>query len=533
MVTDDDESRPIPDDDRDGHSDDTSSLASVVVIDRREDVAGVCGRVDTAPTFAVVLHAPDGNRQLSTELGIRRLQRHAEESGKVIAIATANVALASRARQVGIPVSRRPEHVRWDAGGRRVLHIAGKNIKTPALGRYVQAVVILGVAVLFVALALTMAPSAKVTAFPPTETLSRVITITAVKDRDVIDFDQLLVPASQVENKQHFTLALKTTGKANVGTVAAKAVVAITNPTPAEITVPQYTALLAGPTFVPFELDAETIVPAGKTVTQQATAQRPGVEGNVAADTISGWLDENLRKLIVTNPEAAAGGVNADVPAVDARDVSAIKQLAQDISRSDSVKKSLLAARPHDAVFLSTAGSSVDYTEPLSPAGTQADLLLMDVDVTVKAYAVLETTLDQVARTVLRGDQAIGEFIPGTVKAVETGARQINTDSDTIKTEIQVSGEFARNVTSDAVVEAVKGKSEADAKSTLNTQYGIQDADVSVSPGWAPWLPRFSFRIGVDLRSKAAEDVAAAKGASSDASPTATATPAASAVASP
>ena len=529
----DDGPRPVVDDERDGHSDDTSSLASVVVIDRREDIAGVCGRVDTAPTFAVVLHAPDGNRQLSTELGIRRLQRHAEESGKVVAIATANVALASRARQVGIPVSRRPEHVRWDAGGRRVLRVAGKSIKTPALGRYVQILVILGVAAVFVGLVLTMAPSAKVTAFPPTETLSRTITITAAKDRDVIDFDQLLVPASQVENKQHFTLALKTTGKANVGTVPAKATVAITNPTPAEVTVPQYAVLLAGPTFFPFELAAETVVPAGATVTQQATAQRPGIEGNVAPGTITGWLEEGLRNLTVTNPEAGSGGVNADVPAVDARDIAAIKQLAQDISRSDSVKQALLAARPHDAVFLSTASSSVDYTEPLDRAGTQSDLLLMEVEVAVRAYAVLETTLDQVARTVLRGDEGVGEFIPGTVKAVETGARQIDTDSDTIKTEIQVAGEFARNVTSDAVVEAVKGKSPADAKSTLETQYGIQDADVSVSPGWAPWLPRFSFRIGVDLRSKAAEDAAAAEGASSDATATTTATANASPVASP
>ena len=56
-------------------------LASVVLVEPRDDVAAICGRVDTAPTFAVVVHAPKGNRQLSTELGIRRLARHAEDSG--------------------------------------------------------------------------------------------------------------------------------------------------------------------------------------------------------------------------------------------------------------------------------------------------------------------------------------------------------------------------------------------------------------------------------------------------------------------
>ncbi|HQW51981.1 MAG TPA: hypothetical protein PL082_07985, partial [Tepidiformaceae bacterium] len=91
---------------REGSGRPSESLASVVLVERSEDIAAICGRVDTAPTWAVVIHAPDGNRQLSTELGMRRLVRHGEESGKVVAIATRSSGLASRARQVGIPVSR-------------------------------------------------------------------------------------------------------------------------------------------------------------------------------------------------------------------------------------------------------------------------------------------------------------------------------------------------------------------------------------------------------------------------------------------
>ena len=63
-------------------------VASVVLVERPEDVAAICGRVDAAPTWAVVIHAPEGNRQLSTELGMRRLIHHAQDGGKVIAIAT-------------------------------------------------------------------------------------------------------------------------------------------------------------------------------------------------------------------------------------------------------------------------------------------------------------------------------------------------------------------------------------------------------------------------------------------------------------
>lgn len=510
----------------DQRDDDTSSLASVILIDRREDIAGVCGRVDTAPTFAVVIHAPEGNRQLATELGIRRLQRHVEESGKVIAIATPNVALAGRARQAGIPVARRPEHVRWDSGGRRVIRIGGRSFATPRVGRYVQAAVILGIALVFVVLTVTMAPSATVVAYPPTETLSKTVTITASSDRSDIDLQNLVVPARKVTSKERVTLAIKTTGTVSVGVQPARVGIAITNPTKGDVNLKEGTVLLAGPTFIPFELDRDTPVPAGKTVTQSATAQDPGVKGNVAANSVTGWLDEPLRVLKVTNPEAAAGGTNEDRPAVDARDIVDIKQLAQSLQNSDSVKRSLLTARPHDAVFLRTAETSVDFTDPLTPAGAAADLLLLDVDVNVTALAVLEGTLDELARQVLRVDQGTGEFVPGTVSAVETGARQVDAATGTIKTELVLQGEFARNVTRDDLRDSVLGKSEDSARSTLADRYGIQDADVSVSPGWMPWLPRFGFRVSVELRSRAAEDANASKGTPKNAVTPATASPA-------
>lgn len=491
----------------DGPVDDSSSsLASVILIDRREDIAGICGRVDTAPTFAVVLHAPAGNRQLATELGVRRLQRHVEESGKVIAIATPNVALASRARQVGIPVARRPEHVRWDSGGRHVLRLPGRTLALPRLGRYLQAVVILGFALVFVVLALTMAPSATVTAYPPTETLSKTVQITASPDRDAIDFNKLIVPARKVSAVQTLTLAIKTTGTVPVGTQPAKVGVSITNPGSEDITLPKDTVLLAGPEFLPFGLDADTVVPAGKTVTQAATARNAGTAGNVPANTVTGWLDEKYRGLKLTNPEPAAGGADESRPAVDSRDLANIRQMAQNLQNSDAIKQTLITERPHDAIFLRTAQTDVDFTDPETAVGSPADMLLMKVDVKVTALAVLEGTLDEITRHELRLDQGAGEFIPGSVRAIETGARQIDAQTNTIKTELRLQGEFARNVTRDTVRDAVKGKSTGSAKSTLAGQYGIQDSQVSVSPGWMPWLPRFGFRIAVDLRSHAAEN---------------------------
>src|SRR5262245_56895937 len=127
------EGQPAPFDDR---------MASMVVVERRDELPAICGRIDRAPTFAVVIYAPDGNREMATELGMRRLIRHAEDSGRAIAIATSSRALSTRARLAAVPVSRRPEHVRWDAGGKRVLRLGPASVALPGIGRYAQAMLV-------------------------------------------------------------------------------------------------------------------------------------------------------------------------------------------------------------------------------------------------------------------------------------------------------------------------------------------------------------------------------------------------------
>jgi hypothetical protein len=147
------------------------------------------------------------------------------------------------------------------------------------------------------------------------------------------------------------------------------------------------------------------------------------------------------------------------------------------------------------------------------------------VRVTVSATAVLSATLDEIARQVLQRGQGVGEFIPGSVVARETGSSELDEDDGSVKTRIELRGDFARGLTRDSIKGAVKGKSESEARSTLQSRYGIEHSDVSVSPGWAPWLPRFDFRIDVQLRSPAAEVTPAADVTPANAQPAASATP--------
>ena len=180
-------------------------------------------------------------------------------------------------------------------------------------------------------------------------------------------------------------------------------------------------------------------------------------------------------------------------------------------------------------MFLRTAKSTTEVGEPSAAVGKPADFLLLPVTVTVRALAVVESTLTQVARLVLGQEGgSTGEFIPGSVSAVETGARIPDTAAGEIRSELRLQGNFARNLTSQDVKDVVKGQSKDGAKSTLKSRYGIEDVDVEMTPGWAPRLPRFDFRISVKLGVRPVASDSTPK-QSNNATPTAAVTPAASA----
>jgi hypothetical protein len=250
-----------------------------------------------------------------------------------------------------------------------------------------------------------------------------------------------------------------------------------------------------------FELVDEAEIAASGQLAVTAKAREPGVRGNIEPGTITGFLDSEIEGLRAENLGNGGGGADGPASAVASADVINIRELANNLAVVESIKRTMIEDRPHDAVFLDTAGVEVTLGDPSPPPGTLSDVLVMDVHVTVTALAVVSSVLDEIAIAVLSEGQT-GEFIPGSVSAVETGARQFNSETRTIETELLIRGEFARNLSGSDIESAVSGKSEMAAMATLSERYGIDDVELDVSPGWAPRLPRFGFRIDVELRTR-------------------------------
>lgn len=487
-----------------------ADYASVVHVSKDDDVATICGRIDTAPSYAVVIHAPGGNRELAREIGMRRVMRHAQESGKTIAFATRSLALSSRARGFSIPVARRPEYVRWDAGGRIVMGLAGRTLVIPAIGRMVQISVIAVIAVLFIGLVLTMGPSATVIAYPAADPVETVLTVTTGPEIDEIDLENVALPASQVSSSRVITVAIPTTGSTTVAVDPATVTLEVSNPLGGEVDVPAGTVVLAeiDDETVEFTLDEELIIPAEDQNTITATAVEAGSPGNVDAGTLTQWESDVWSELSVTNPEPASGGGDETVAAVAEDDIVTLRDTANLLQEDRGVQETIIADRPGDAILADTATVDIDRGEPSADPGTPAEVVIMDVAISVSALAITEETWDEVAPELLLDDDEEREFILGSVQAVETGETEVDPETGNTVAEFAISAAVATEASSAEILEAVKGASPGDARSILETRYGIDDAEIDVSPGWAPRLPRFDFRIDVELRSRLEDDSA-------------------------
>ncbi len=481
------------------------ALASVVPIGRHEPIDGICGRIDAAPSLAVVLHAPSGNRAMSQELGMRRVARHVEASGRLFAVATRSGVLARRARAQGVPVSSNPRNVHWGSGGRVVVRLGFTTLLVPPLGRYSQYIALTVFILAVAALLYTAGPSATVRVYPPTTTVEGLTVVRASVRVEELDLERRTIPATVITVEREVLLAVPTTGEVIQGVTPATATLRLGNSTASAITVPAGAVIFAVPDFIAFEVDIPVIVPAGGNAFAPVTARSPGSEGNVPADAISQWRSTELAVLTATNQDPATGGADEPRRAVAPADLRALESLANDIGAGPPPASLLTSARPGYGIIARSATVKVTLGEPSARPGTAADVVFMQVQTTIEALAIAPDVLEALGRSLLTVPEGMGELITGTVLGVETGSRQIDHPDGSFTSELRLTGEFPEAPSPSEIEDAVGGRGADAAVAELGTRYGIDDVEIDLTPGWAPRLPRFGFRLDVQFGSRAFE----------------------------
>lgn len=489
-----------------------------------DDVTVICGWIDAAPTDAVILHVIHGNARLAGELGMRRLAHHAAESGRALAIVTRSRSLAGRARQAGLPVASRPDRIRWDAGGYRVLWLGATGVRLPRTGRLIPAFLVVALAGVAAWLALTMGPAATVTLVPPQDTVSRTVTATVSSARTTADIPGLLLPGRTATVSFTVTLAKRSTGTALAPVSRARAELLVANEGSEDVSLPAGALLLAGPGGPLFALDRPALLPPGATLGVSATALAAGSAGNVPAGAIDRWRDPSYAAVTVRQPRPATGGAEGPVPAVAGADIAALTAEAEGLARSAALLSRAITAVEGMAIPR-TATATVSFDDPSDLAGALLDTLLLRATYTVSVLAIPPDVVDALARALLAPPGPRSVMVPGSATAADTGIVSGSDADGGERVELEIRAAFTRDLAPADIKDAVKGRSKAGAVASIEGRYGITDAGVDLAPRWAPWVPRFGFRITVRFRSPAPPGGATAETGPPDGSATANASP--------
>jgi hypothetical protein len=141
-------------------------------IHRDDTLTAIFGKLEAADSPRVALVAPRGNHELSKALGMRRLRRHADLSGKDVMIVTRSGSLRSRARDVGLATTGSLRGVDFERYGRSGLRVGSTIVPLPGLGLFLRMTAFLVAIAALAAVVLLYLPDATVQVYPQFQTLA-------------------------------------------------------------------------------------------------------------------------------------------------------------------------------------------------------------------------------------------------------------------------------------------------------------------------------------------------------------------------
>ncbi len=333
------------------------------------------------------------------------------------------------------------------------------------------------------------------------------LNVTADPSVDAVDAEKGIVPANRVE----FPLAAKGTFKSSgsrVDETAAAGSVRFSSNNPLDpVTIPAGTTV-ATSGGIQFQTVATVVAPkatiSGTTITAgrvdaRVKAVAPGPSGNVGAGKIT-VVPSRLKNFLVsvTNPAATTGGARTETKFVTKEDYEAATQTLD--GRLDSELTEAVASPtvvPAGATaFPETAQRGRAEYDPLAAdlVGSEVPTFELTARATGSVVTVDEKLIAPVAEARLTAQIANGyELFEGSIRT-QVGDGTVN--GETIVFPVQAVGEQWRPVAAADLVELVRGKPEAEAKSLL-LPYG--DVAITLWPDFVDTIPTMDGRVTITI----------------------------------
>ncbi len=482
-----------------------------------DDMISIRDRMGWAKTPRILLIWPRRGKVGVRPLDLTLLRRHAESLGAELGLVTRNSEIRTVARALNISVfsdAKNAQKKRWlerrsSHPARRFPRVDLRTVRRnlPSIDLFtfganpIRRVLIFAIGVLAVlAVVLVFVPSAEIQITLPDQ--NQILTIPVSSEPEIES-----VQISGVVPQRSLTLSVDgqdtvlASGIAILPDKTARGEVLLMNLSEAAIRVPPGTVLLtrADPP-IPFVTTkrADVLPGKGSTIRVPVLAVAPGVSGNVGTGSITLLESPQGLQLAVTNPEPTSGGTQSEVVLATDQDRGNLrKRLLSELSRQAQTRFSDQISSG-DVMFPATFAQTRVLSEIFDPPdGKPGEKLTLSLRVEYKMAYSAYTDLHLLAERVLNASLPAGYMATSQQIDLKTVSAFTQTQ-DVVYWHMRIERKMRPVLAASRVISIVLGKSVKNAGEELTTTFGlVQSPQISILPGWWPWLPSLPIRIVV------------------------------------
>lgn len=473
--------------------------SAVIVATADDDVASVVGRIDIADAPEVILVVRRDVRALRRPTAWPHIAAHVRRRGIELAVVSPRSDVRAHARANGLRSSRTPGGLRPQ---RYYISALGQDLVIPPVpwGRIVRGSMIVVALGTIGVVGCYRVPSAQVTIIPASEEISASDEArpNAVVERSDLATQTILVDTVR---RQVFTaVTTTTTGEVEVGDERALLEVSFANSSARVVQVPMGTRLSTDE-GIAFLTDEDLDVPAAGLASVSATADLPGVDGNVGANALTNIDGEVPAGIILSGSTAGAGGTNRLTAAVSQDDVDRVRAIAGGVLDRIAIGtlEQAVAEDELGTLLPSSVSAAIFSEQPVQLLEEPSDIFVVEYVITASGLVVSDRQARDYGELLVLRDLPEGlALLPGSVTATVTPL------PDRGRVSITATGRVAELSQIAVTANQITGMRPEAAQNLLQRELSLSEPpEIRISPDFLPWiwLPRRAQSIEVVIGS--------------------------------
>ncbi|HEY3310147.1 MAG TPA: baseplate J/gp47 family protein [Anaerolineales bacterium] len=489
----------------------------VIQLDVHDNLISIRDRMGWVKTPRILLVWPKHGQMEVRPLDLTLLRRHAGDLGAELGLVTRNGEMREAARELHISVfssTGEAQKKQWlerlPARPQRRFPQVDLRARRDELPRDnplnmsahpLRRVLIFATGVLAVLLVmLVLVPSAEIKLNLPEQKQSLTITVSSDPETREVQISGIVPARQRTLTVEGSDSALASGSRIQPGQFAT-GVLVLKNLTTRAVSVPAGTLFLSlAEPPVSFVSTQKAEVPAGKGLSTNVPvrASQAGLSGNTNPGALRPAEAALAANLTANNPAPISGGTQTILRVATSEDRDSLKRrLLAELQRK-ALESFTSQAAAGDVLFPATLAQARVLAESFDPAeGESAEKLKLSLQVEYSMSYASEADLQSLAERALDAAMPAG-YVSAAGPVTHEPVSGLTQGQSVMRWQMRIERPVQPLLDPGKVITSVQGKTVTRAGSILGETFKLSEpAQISVHPGWWPWLPFLPIRIAV------------------------------------